>query len=332
MPQPIDFEFKLVSTDNLTRFSEMAEACLGLKTSDEYFRWKYLDNPAGEVVAFEALHAGRPAAFYGVIPELYLVNKQIAKVYQSMDTMTHPDYQKRGLFTKLANMTYNYLVEKEGGVNLVGIPGSNSLYGFVNKLQWKKIQEFRYFFAHKTWFQARSLLHKKRDLTLVRAAQMSPALRQYFDQREPSSSAITNLLSADFFNWRVFQNPYKGFNVVTFEDNKSIVGVAAYALDEKKRGLIHLLDFRKQSFFAEYTASAIALLFRETGSQYLYTWEPLNKKIHQAYSNCGFIKNPIDGGPFSYRVPFIVRAQGESLSGVDWFDIRNFDLQPLMQD
>src|SRR5690242_16349933 len=127
MPAQIDFEFKLVSTTNLMRFSEMAELSLGLKTSDKYFQWKYLDNPAGEVVAFEALHEGRPAAFYGVIPEFYTVKGERVKVYQSMDTMTHPDYQRRGLFTKLANMTYNYLVEKDGGVNLVGIPGSNSL-------------------------------------------------------------------------------------------------------------------------------------------------------------------------------------------------------------
>jgi hypothetical protein len=161
---------------------------------------------------------------------------------------------------------------------------------------------------------------------------MTSGLRQYFDQRESSPRAITNFYSADFFNWRVFQNPNKNFNVVEFKDKESIVGIVVYALDEKKRCFVYLLDFRKQSFFADYTASVIALLFTQTGSQYLYTWEPLNEVLHQAYASCGLMKNPLEHGPFSYRVPFIVRAQGESLRTVDWFDIRNFDLQPLMQD
>ena len=154
------------------------------------------------------------------------------------------------------------------------------------------------------------------------AANAAPSLR----------SPVANLLSADFFNWRVFQNPNKAFNVVECKDNDSIVGIAVYTLDEKKRCLVHLLDFAKQSFFADYTASVIARLFKQSGSHYVYTWEPLNEMLRQAYASCGLVKNPLEHGPFSYRVPFIVRAQGESLRTVDWFDINAFDLQPLMQD
>jgi hypothetical protein len=328
----LNFEFNLVGPPNLERFSEMADLCLGLKTDPRYFQWKYLDNPAGQVVAFEARHQNEPAAFYGVIPEIYLINGEKVKVYQSMDTMTHPRYQRRGLFTRLANMTYDHLVETEGGVNLIGIPGSNSLPGFVNKLNWIRIHDFNYFFVPRAWFSARTVFGKKTQPRWEPAAGLDPELAQYFERREVSPKAISNLISADFFDWRVFQNPSKQFHVLAARNSNSINGVCVYTLDAKKRCFVHWLDFDKQDAFRSHTASAIAHLFSETGSDFVYTWEPLNQNIRQAFASCGFMKNPLKRGPFTYRVPLIVRAQGNRVNTADWAAIGNFDLQPLMQD
>ncbi len=333
MTDPINFDFKLVAPPNLERFSEMANLCLGLHADSKYFKWKYLDNPAGKVIAFEAQHNGEVAGFYGVIPEFYLINGKPVKIYQSMDTMTHPKYQKRGLFTRLANMTYDYVTELDGGLNLVGIPGSNSFFGFVNKLAWKNIHNFKYIFVPRSWFAARNLLHRQTGLSFRSASDMHPTLRQYFNEREPSPKPISNLISAEFFDWRVFQNPHKKFKVIEVRDGQAVVGLCVYTFDaEKKRSLIHLLDFARQTFFENHTAPTLGQLFRETSSKFVYTWQPLNQTIHSAYKRCGFINNPLERGPFSYRVPFIVREQGESKSSADWFKANNFDLQPFMQD
>lgn len=333
MADQINFDFKLVTPDNFERFSEMANICLGLQADSAYFRWKYLDNPAGQVIAYEAQHKGEVAGFYGVIPEFYLINGEKVKIYQSMDTMTHPKYQKRGLFTKLANLTYDHIADREGGINLVGIPGSNSLHGFVAKLAWKDIHYFNYIFAQRGWFATRSLLQKRDGLTLASVIEGGPALERYFKERESSPKPISNLMSSDFFCWRVLQNPHKGFKVIEARDDKTVVGLCVYTFEpEEKRSLVHLLDFSRQSYFKKYTATVLAHLFAETGSQFVYTWQPLNQTIYSAYKSCGFIRNPLRRGPFSYRIPFIVREQGKSASSADWFDANNFDLQPLMQD
>jgi hypothetical protein len=55
---------------------------------------------------------------------------------QSGDTMTDPDHQKRGLFTRLAKKTYSFCEEE--GINFVfGFPNENSLPGFQRKLNWE---------------------------------------------------------------------------------------------------------------------------------------------------------------------------------------------------
>src|SRR5262245_18775163 len=90
----VAFTFKPVDEHSLERFTEMYEACFGLRVDRRYFQWKYLDNPAGRVVAYEALDGPKPAAFYGVIPESWTSQGQAQRLYQSMDTATHPSYQR----------------------------------------------------------------------------------------------------------------------------------------------------------------------------------------------------------------------------------------------
>src|SRR6185295_4439504 len=77
-----------------------------------------------------------PAAFYGVFPVLVLISGKEVLAAQSGDTMTHRDHQKKGLFIKLAQRTFETCREK--GIELVfGLPNSNSYHGFTKKLNWQ---------------------------------------------------------------------------------------------------------------------------------------------------------------------------------------------------
>src|SRR5262249_28739898 len=109
---------------------ELFEACFDARESAEYFAWKYHENPAGEAIGFLAGAGGKLAAFYGVIPEPWSVGGGEATVYQSMDTMTHPEFQRRGLFVRLAELTYEEVRRRTGRCDLVGIPGPTALPGF----------------------------------------------------------------------------------------------------------------------------------------------------------------------------------------------------------
>jgi hypothetical protein len=73
------------------------------------------------------------AAYYGVFPTLLSYNGNTYLVAQSGDTMTHPKHQKKGLFVKLANLTFQFC--NENGIELIfGFPNENSYPGFVRNL------------------------------------------------------------------------------------------------------------------------------------------------------------------------------------------------------
>jgi len=334
MTTPNELEYKLVTPENLGRFTEIVDVCFGLKVDEDYFKWKYFGNPVGGTVAFEARDGEKVAAFYGVIPEIYLINGEQVKIYQSMDTMTHPDYQRRGLFVKLANMTYDRVIQNEGRLELVGIPGSNSYHGLVNKLKWTNIHNFKYFFVNKLLFRAGQLLQSKSTAIIEQVSELTSELTDYLNQNRPAAKPIKPHLSPEFFAWRVFGHPYRGYKVAQIKVENTVVGICVYALAELKanRHNIFLLDFVDEGDFAKHTAAVIDFLFREADISFVHTWEPLKSVMRDAYRKCGFMKNDFGRGPFSYRVPLCVKSWNEKVNGVDWFDINNYDVQPLMQD
>jgi len=90
---------------------------------------------------------GEPSAYYGVFPQFIMVGQKKVLAAQSGDTMTHKGHQGKGLFTKLANKTYE--LSKENDISAVfGFPSPASYPGFKKKLNWTfvgKIKRFDFF-------------------------------------------------------------------------------------------------------------------------------------------------------------------------------------------
>lgn len=76
-----------------------------------------------------------PAAYYGVFPIILREKAHTHLIAQSGDTMTAPQHQKKGLFTRLAKEAYQ--LSAELGIKLVfGFPNKFSFPGFKHKLEW----------------------------------------------------------------------------------------------------------------------------------------------------------------------------------------------------
>ena len=98
-----------------------------------YLKWLYVDNPLGEVLGFNAFDSVGLAAHYACIPIQALLNGEPSTGLLSLNTATHPNHQGKGLFTGLANATYNK-VREQGFEFVVGVANANSTPGFIGKL------------------------------------------------------------------------------------------------------------------------------------------------------------------------------------------------------
>lgn len=108
------------------------------KFTPDAIAWRYRDNPAGQVVGADAWDGDRLAAHYVACPTVALIDGQPVKGLLSLNTATHPDYQGRGLFTKLANAAYEQ--GAGGGYKFViGVANANSTPGFLKKLAFQDV-------------------------------------------------------------------------------------------------------------------------------------------------------------------------------------------------
>lgn len=108
------------------------------KFTPEAVAWRYRDNPAGQVVGADAWAGERLAAHYVTCPLKARVEGRELKGLLSLNTATHPDFQGRGLFTRLARATY------EAGAALgydfvIGVANAQSTPGFLGKLEFQHV-------------------------------------------------------------------------------------------------------------------------------------------------------------------------------------------------
>jgi len=104
----------------------------------KFLNWQYNQNPAGQAVGYNAYFDGLLVAHYAVIPLRARVFGEEAFGYLSINTLTDPDHQGQGLFTRLAESTYSD-IKKIGGEFVVGVANENSVHGFTRKLGFQHV-------------------------------------------------------------------------------------------------------------------------------------------------------------------------------------------------
>ena len=103
------------------------------KYTPEYLTWQYRDNPRGDVVGVDAWAGEELAAHYVTLPVRYRADGEEVPGLLSLNTATHPDHQGKGLFTRLAEATYQLGAER-GYRFVIGVANENSTGGFLKKL------------------------------------------------------------------------------------------------------------------------------------------------------------------------------------------------------
>jgi GNAT superfamily N-acetyltransferase len=130
-------ELRPVATDAtaIDEYVALMRACFPTARhyTAEYLQWLYGDNPAGPVVGFDAWEGAQLAAHYVCVPATMELDGRPARALLSLNTATHPEHQGKGLFTKLADRTYQRGAE-EGFDFVYGVANANSTPGFVRKL------------------------------------------------------------------------------------------------------------------------------------------------------------------------------------------------------
>lgn len=124
-----------VAPDQLTAYSALLQKVFGAaeKFTADALAWRYRDNPDGRVVGFDAWDGERLVAHYVTCPTTARIGGGSVRGLLSLNTATDPDYGGQGLFTRLAQATYEAGAAAGHGF-VMGVANANSTPGFVKKL------------------------------------------------------------------------------------------------------------------------------------------------------------------------------------------------------
>jgi hypothetical protein len=300
---------KLQRTD-FDKLVPLMKDCFGMDVDISYFKWKYLDNPAGFVEGYYALdnESGEIVAYYGGIPQLFHFNNKQFRVIQSCDTMTHSKHRRKGLFEKLATYCDSEL-DKRNELFIIGFGGSKTAPGYV-KYGWRLLFDVRNYFVLPIYIKLFYKLNTSKYLF-----QESIQLSEFEHLIGKCNNEIQDSLvidrSIDNYKWRI-KNPLHNYLVSGLKSisNKRITSYVVYYVDNNK---IVLFDF----YFAN-TNEAQALLkniyinlssvlkinglisFCQTNSY----WSNQLKKNY-------FLSNPFSKGPLSEKMYFVINTRAK---------------------
>ena len=281
--------------------------CFGMDVDIDYFKWKYLDNPAGEFIGFIAVSANNEiGAYYGVIPEVYSIEGVQSKIYQSCDTMTHSSHRRKGLFQKLAKLCYDWLSENDR-LFVIGFGGAQSTPGFI-KFGWKNPFQVRHYFYPRLLSSVRGRLLVKRHRHTVREAKVEEV--EHLLSLGNRSASIHSIRSAEIFRWRI-SNPRHAYRLLGAFSEGSAAGYACYYETDQK---IFLFDHGFSSRSAgRALINELKKIMQEGKLKGIVSFCQENSNWSAELRRFGFISNPFSKGPLAEKTPFIFYANKEEL-------------------
>lgn len=132
------------SPEQLAAYSDLLSRVFGPqpKFSVNTLAWLYRDNPEGTVVGMDAWAEERLVAHYVTVPMWARVRGMRARGLLSLNTATDPDFQGKGLFTRLASAAYE-AADSQGFQFVTGFANANSTPGFIRKLAFQCVRQLQ---------------------------------------------------------------------------------------------------------------------------------------------------------------------------------------------
>lgn len=148
------------------------------KLTHAYLQWLYEENPDGAAIGVDAFLGDELAAHYIAVPRRYLIDGHEANGLLSLNTATHPNHQRRGLFKQLAGATYER-GSRLGFRFVIGVANAQSVHGFVNSLGFDNLGQVRLALFRRPVPPSDELPHLLKTAAWLRWRLSSPS-GQYF--------------------------------------------------------------------------------------------------------------------------------------------------------
>lgn len=172
-----------------------------LQRTPDLFRWKHISNPFGRSIALVAEEAGRIVGLRTFMRwELDTPSGDRLRCVRAVDTATHPDFQRRGIFRRLTEEALE--IAQDDRVDLVfNTPNSSSKPGYI-KMGWSEVGRIGAMVRPSRFLLTRGVEGDSPELYLKQVAPIDVATLE--DRR---SDGLRTPRSKEYLSWRFASHP-----------------------------------------------------------------------------------------------------------------------------
>jgi Acetyltransferase (GNAT) domain len=234
------------------------QRAFGRSISEEHWRWK-LKPPASSVDNVWLAVAGEQPVFqYAGIPTRFLLSQQPVMTMTSVDTMTAPEFRRRGLLTRVAGSAYG--AWRDAGVAFViGLP--NEQWGSrAAALGWQPLFALQWLVRplrpqaivarklNMRWLQRASLaaaawnrlwqarVRRDPQVHTEPAAHAGPALDQIWQQCK-ADWTFSTIRDGAWVNWRFLSSPSRAYQLTLARRAGQPTGYSVHSLSRTPGGV-----------------------------------------------------------------------------------------------
>ena len=259
----MEVEIKLVKHREAEKeLVDLFQASFKLDKSHEIWRWKYTENPLASE-DHDIIVAACGGKIVGARPFVALdlwIKSEKVKAALFSDTMVHPEYQGRGIFSQMNKFAFESLGQ-HGCALFFNYPNANSLGGYLK--QGSKIVSYieHYFIpVNPKKLISNKLNNRALGLSLgffygllahtpvKNPVQPSNSLKVgIFDQFSHQLNSLDALRDRDVISpvrsqsylvWRFDKNPERKFKYILLNRGEELMGYAVICARRKKNGLV----------------------------------------------------------------------------------------------
>jgi GNAT superfamily N-acetyltransferase len=231
-----EFDYKIITRDSEEKhFTNLLENAALIhnraKDSLNWLKWKYFNSPFGDCIVVMAYSKkGELAGEISFGKYEFVDNGKIIKAIYSYQTMVHPNFQRKGLFSSLTNKVIE--IAKKENIDIVfNFPNHNSYQPFL-KLNFKPLNGLRYWISpgdFGTFIKQFNPLSLKKPFLVNQISEYNSNTLNQFEKiaKNVHPYSFQNVLypnrTYDFLKWRYFTHAMHHYEIIVSELGWAIV-------------------------------------------------------------------------------------------------------------
>ena len=282
-------KFRPFSPGDEQAIAQLFEVAFGKPMAVEFYRWRFVNNPAGKGICELAFDGDRLCAHCGVTRVTILCDGKEMQAGLGGTAMTHPDYQGRGLYALLYNRAFEWMLQEEIFLFFAFPDAHRSAHRLLKrKLGFVDIYEVPRF----------SLRFKdRRPVTEDNRSDLYIKELKDFDERfdrlwETVSNEYRVIVKRNsrYLNWRFIKNPGAQYRILGYCNKEELLGYAVLKDYGKDLQVVDLLTVPETNIGLALINHTIQLAMRQDLESVSMWLNPANR-LHIELERLGFKPN-----------------------------------------